>query len=79
MKYSYLAHKSDCSIFRDLTFYEDKAILMDCDGEILFAFPKSWTDEQIFTALEFANKAHSIGFKRGKLAKIHEIRTALNL
>jgi len=79
MKGTYLAHKNDCSVIRNLKFYEHEAVLIDCDGEVLFSFPKDLTNNQIFKALEFANKAYSIGYKNGELSKINEIKTILNL
>ena len=70
---------SDCNIERDLEDSPNKAILMDCDGEILFIFPDYWTDEQIYTALRFANFTYRMGKSAGMKEKASEMRKALEL
>lgn len=73
-----LCDKKECSIERNLNGYPNTAVLMNCDGE-LHLFFDTWSDDQIYQALDFANQAHSIGFEKGKLAKIYQIRQALKL
>lgn len=55
------------------------AVLCDEEGNELFAFPGSWTDEQITTALHLANRLYAKGVERGKWNKAYEIRAALDI
>ena len=55
------------------------SLLYDCDGEMLFAFPEGWTDEQVLRALDFANLAYERGEKAGQTNKSYEIRRALGI
>lgn len=70
-----LLHREDAQVIRRDGF----AILFDCDGNSVHCFADSWTDEQIMTALDFANKAFDMGIERGKMEKVNEIRSALGL
>lgn len=70
---------ADCSIERNLPGYEKQAVLMSCDGDYLLVVPSTWTDDQILTALCFANYTHRIGFNKGMIQKAYEIRKALGV
>lgn len=67
----------DVIIMRDVADYPYQAVLYDNDGEYLYAFPDTWTDEQILYALGFANRAHAWGYARGQIAKAAEVRRAI--
>lgn len=67
---------------REIAFIDrsdGRAQLFNCDGDRLFVFPASMTDDQIYKALDFANKAHDLGFDRGKAEKTYELRQALGI
>ena len=75
-------YKEDCSIVRPDHMHAhtaDLAALVDCDGDCVFTVPNSWTDTQIFKALEIANRAYAVGYSTGERAKAHEIAKALYL
>lgn len=71
--------KEDCSIVRDHPDYPASAVLMDCDGEFVHRFDEDWTDDQIWSALAFANKAFAAGVAFGESSKLHEIRSVLGV
>jgi len=73
----HLAHKNDCSVERNLDDYPGQAVMMDCDGNVLFTAPESWKLEQMFHALQIANEAYARGVRVGRMAKRNEIRHAL--
>ncbi len=78
-----LAYKEDCEIIRnrevaDIPF-NDRAVLMDCDGEVVFDVDNSWTDEQVWEALRLMDVAFGKGVDVGKSSKACEIRRALDL
>lgn len=58
--------KKDCSVERNLDKYPGMAVLMDCNGDILLIVPDTWKDCQLFTALEFANRAFRNGERMGR-------------
>jgi hypothetical protein len=71
-------HKEDCHIDREHANFTDVALLLDCDGEVIFRAPASeWSDNQIWKALELMNEAYAIGVKVGQSQKAHEIKKAL--
>lgn len=74
-----LCHQSDCYVERTKDIAGECAILQDEEGNHLFRFPASWTDEQIHHALAFANKAFSQGVELGKSKKQYEIRAVLGI
>ena len=71
-----LADKDDCTIVRDPKL-SSLALLMDCDGEVVFSFDNTMTDEQIWTVLAYANAAFDRGYNRGRSDKAAEIRKVL--
>ncbi|MCW8829980.1 MAG: hypothetical protein OQK32_00485 [Gammaproteobacteria bacterium] len=75
----FYAHKDDCSITRGGEQFPGKAVLWDCDGEVLFVCAESWTDEQIYHALAFANKTYSKGCEIGQHQKMWDIKKALGI
>ena len=75
----YYRHKDDCNIDRDHPEYPASAVLMDCDGEIVCRFDEDWTNDQIWMALAFANRAYDIGFHIGGNVKASEIRRVIGL
>jgi len=72
-------HREDCAIVRDHRDYPASAVLMDCDGDVVHRFDEDWTDDQIFAALAFANKAYATGIEVGRMEKAYQIRAALNV
>lgn len=69
------AHREDCSI--DRTTESTSALLRNSEGDVLQRFHPSWSDEQIFLALSFANRAYASGVAVGKWQKANEIKKAL--
>jgi len=66
----------DCEIIRR----DDLAIVMTCDGDELFSvYSETHTDEHIWEIMRIANSAFNRGFNAGALAKINEIKRALNI
>lgn len=55
------------------------AVLCDEEYTALKSFDDSMTDEQILSALRFANDLYSKGIEHGKEAKAAEIRAALGV
>jgi hypothetical protein len=75
MKYR---HKEDCFIDRQFAEDRDQALLVDCDGHIVFRVSASeWSDDQIWRALELQNEAYAKGVQFGQVQKVHEIKKAL--
>lgn len=67
----------DCKIERGRP---DQAVdLCDAEGVLLFRFPPGWTDEQVKSAIAFANKAYVDGIAIGKARKAIEIKTCLEI
>jgi hypothetical protein len=78
-----LCHFEDCYIERK---DEDHDILIGAcaelrneEGELIFRFPSAWTDEQIKTALKFANDAYAKGIGVGMQRKATEIKACIGL
>jgi hypothetical protein len=74
-----LCHPEDALIMRDSSTVPGSIALCDCDGDCLFTFPEYWSDEQVFTALRFANMAYAMGVKVGSMQKAAAIRSALGI
>lgn len=53
--------------------------LMDCDGNSLWIFPDTFSEEQIKTAVRFANHVYSRGLDAGADRAQWKMRTALGL
>lgn len=70
-------HKEDCEIVRDHKDYPASAVLFDCDGNEVHRFDEDWSDDQIWTALSFANKAYAHGVAVGGMRKADEVRRAI--
>lgn len=85
MNDDYFIHRDDCVIIRADSPWTDVrvegcAVLVDREeGTALLTVPESWTDEQIWTALSFANTTHKYGVKYGRMLAKTEIREALGL
>ena len=71
----YFAHKSDCSIKKSPSGRHKD--LFNGEGEFIASFDVSWTDDQIWRALDLANAAYTLGRKVGRAGKAAEIRQAL--
>ena len=69
------AHPEDCRIFRS----NGKAVLYDCDGDPLFTVIESWSDDQIWAALNIANVAFRRGAKVGEEHKKRQLLDALGI
>ena len=69
-----LAHRDDCGIERNDPNYPASAVLYDCDGMMIRRFDEDWTDEQIWAALEFANRAYQQGYATGEQVRAAAIR-----
>lgn len=75
-----LVPRGECHIDRTYSGCNGLAVLVrDSDDEIVHRFPATWTDEQIWHALEFANAAYRSGFHRGEASKVNEARAVLGL
>ena len=70
----YFVHKDDAFIQEESN---TKVLRDNEEGTRLYTFPISWTDEQIFIALEFANLTYSKGILYGKKLKAEEIRSVI--
>ncbi len=55
------------------------ARLVDEEGDSLFSFPDSFTDEQIKLAVAFINQSYRLGKAHGADDKAREIRASLGL
>lgn len=71
-------HKEYCGIVRHEN-HPQLTELIDEEGEVVYAFPKEWTDEQIWTALAFANKAWRYGFECGQIDIREDFRRLMKL
>jgi len=72
------AYEFECNIERDSEY----AILRHNYKGIICSFPcfpADWSDEQIYFALQFANKVYSEGVEYGSKMKADEIRKTLGL
>lgn len=72
-----LLAQDDAQIVRADKAHDAYAVLHNAEGDWVRAFPSSWTDDQIYHALAFANHAHKVGYARGAREKAAEIRAAL--
>lgn len=75
----HLVHLDDCEILRDYSPEPHRAVLFTRDGDQLWSVPDTWTDEQIWAALQFANRAYAMGYRSGVHHKMLEIRQALGI
>jgi hypothetical protein len=76
MKYR---HKEDCIIDREHAKATGIALLIDCDGDVVFQVSAEWSDNQIWRALELQNEAYAIGVQVGQAQKVREIQKALHI
>jgi len=72
-------HEEDCSVERAENIEGPVAELYDSEGDKVWTFPGSITDEQIMAALAFANHAFKVGISIGSDRKAEEIRRALGV
>ncbi|WP_270792906.1 MULTISPECIES: hypothetical protein [unclassified Aeromonas] len=72
-------HEEDCRIERAENIVGPVAELYDSEGDKVWTFPDSFTDEQIMAALAFANHAFKVGISIGRDRKAEEIRRALGV
>ncbi|EGI7654928.1 hypothetical protein T6R82_003476 [Salmonella enterica subsp. enterica serovar Montevideo] len=72
-------YEEECSVERTENIVGPVAELYDCDGDKVWTFPDSFTDEQIMAALAFANHAYKVGISIGSDRKAEEIRRALGV
>jgi len=72
-----LAHREYCYIDRDHPDWPASAVLFDADGEVVRRFDEDWTDDQIWDALGFANRAYDIGVAVGESRRADAIRRLL--
>lgn len=54
------------------------AILSDKEGNHYWDFPGSMTDDQIMSAVRFANWAHAVGFNSGDADRLKRIKIAIS-
>jgi len=73
------AYKCDCDIIRNHVDYGGMALLIDCDGDTIFVVPDTWSDDQIWTALDIANSYYSKGRKVGKAIMQCDIKRVLDI
>lgn len=72
-------HEEDCRVERTENITGPVADLYDCEGDKVWTFPDSFTDEQIMAALAFANHAYKLGVGIGANRKAEEIRSVLGI
>lgn len=72
-------HEEDCRIERTENIVGPVAELYDSEGDKVWTFPDSFTDEQIMAALAFANHSFKVGVSIGNDRKAEEIRRALGV
>lgn len=72
-------HAQDAVIEREGEGELKIANLYDCDGELRYHFPASWTDDQIMYAIGFANRAYSQGVAHGEWSKAAHVRAVLGI
>ncbi len=68
-------HFEDCTVARE----DARAELRDEEGNLLLSVPDTWTDAQLKTALEMANRTYAKGIELGKVLKAVEIRACLGI
>ena len=66
-------HVEDCTIERE----NARAELRNEEGKLLLSVPDTWTDAQITTALEFANRSYAKGIEFGKALKALKIKACI--
>lgn len=72
-------HEEDCRVERAEKIGEPVAELYDSEGDKVWTFPDSFTDEQIMASLAFANHAFKVGISIGIDRKAEEIRRVLGV
>lgn len=72
-------HRGDYDIFRNHPYYPGCAVVLDCDGELVVSVTKTWTDEQIETAIALANRWYGFGHRDGGNEKIHDLKKLLKI
>lgn len=73
-------YEEECSVERTENIVgRPVAELYDCDGDKVWTFPDSFTDEQIMAALAFANHTYRVGINVGVERKAEEIRSVLGV
>lgn len=72
-------YQADCHIERTDNMKGPVAELHDCEGDKVWTFPASFTDEQIMAALAFANYTYRVGISVGSERKAEEIRSVLGV
>ena len=68
-------HRKDIHIERQ----PDETHVYDGEGERITTVNSSWSDDDIFYMLEFANKAFALGVEIGEERKMREAAKALGL
>ncbi len=58
---------------------QKRPVLCDNKDHEVWTFPSGWSNEQIMTALEFANHAYGKGVKEGMRRKQEEIKKVLGV
>ena len=76
---NHLISEQDCSIERNLQGHPNQAVLMTCDGDELLIVPDDWRDEQIWTALRFANWAYAKGKFIGAYEKVQDFKKVMEI
>lgn len=77
MELANLVHPQDLVIDRDSS--KITVALYDCDGNYLWSFDSSWSDDQIKEVVRFANHAFRKGYETGKHMELHRVQTALGI
>ena len=74
-------HKEECYIVlvKGDEGVQNRMVVFDRDGELVFSVPEAWTDEQIWRALDLQNEAYAVGIRVGRALKLREIRDALEI
>lgn len=76
---TYLVVVEETEILRNEKNWPGKVVVLDANGLVVAHFPEFWTNDQIFDAIEFANRAYGYGYGRGQNDKMKEIKNTLGL
>jgi hypothetical protein len=71
--------KDDYLFIRNDKHYQGYAVLINCEGDMEFKVPETWTDEQVWTAMNIANAYYENGVKWGETKKELEIKKCLGI
>ena len=62
-------YKDDCRIERDHGMFEGRAVVADCEGNIIFHVDANLPDSEVWAMLDVINHYYASGYKEGLKAK----------